>query len=56
MRDFIGYVAEGNRRNEEVIGKHDVKDRIVKGQMMVDCKRMGMDVMNTYFKKREEHG
>ncbi|KAK3543276.1 hypothetical protein QTP70_014062, partial [Hemibagrus guttatus] len=54
--DFNGHVGEGNRGDEEVMGKFGVKDRNLEGQMVVDfAKRMDMAVVNTYFQKREEH-
>ncbi|KAK3541761.1 hypothetical protein QTP86_003520 [Hemibagrus guttatus] len=54
--DFNGHVGEGNRSDEEVMGKFGVKERNLEGQMVVDfAKRMDMAVVNTYFQKREEH-
>ncbi|MCJ8749442.1 hypothetical protein PDJAM_G00176250 [Pangasius djambal] len=54
--DFNGHVGEGNTDDEEVMGKFGVKERNLKGQMVVDfAKRMDMTVVNTYFQKREEH-
>ncbi|KAK3570513.1 hypothetical protein QTP86_020086 [Hemibagrus guttatus] len=54
--DFNGHVGEGNRGDEEVMGKFGVKERTLEGQMVVDfAKRMDMAVVNTYFQKREEH-
>ncbi|KAK3542583.1 hypothetical protein QTP86_031285, partial [Hemibagrus guttatus] len=50
--DFNGHVGEGNRGDEEVMGKFGVKEKNLEGQMVVDfAKRM----VNTYFQKREEH-
>ncbi|KAI5629716.1 hypothetical protein C0J50_2217 [Silurus asotus] len=52
--DFNVHV--GNRDNEEVKGRYGLKKRNVEGQMVVDfAKRMEIAVMNTYFKKKEEH-
>ncbi|KAK3571765.1 hypothetical protein QTP86_018713, partial [Hemibagrus guttatus] len=54
--DFNGHVGEGNRGDEEVMGKFGIKERNLEGQMVVDfAKRMDMAVVNTYFQKREEH-
>ncbi|KAK3542081.1 hypothetical protein QTP86_012133 [Hemibagrus guttatus] len=54
--DFNEHSGEGNRGDEEVMGKFGVKERNLEGQMIVDfAKRTDMAVVNTYFQKREEH-
>ncbi|XP_019721309.1 uncharacterized protein LOC109513350 [Hippocampus comes] len=54
--DLNGHVGEGNRGDEEVMGKFGLRDRNLEGQAVVDfAKRMEMAVVNTYFQKREEH-
>ncbi|KAK3521007.1 hypothetical protein QTP86_015761, partial [Hemibagrus guttatus] len=54
--DFNGHVGDGNRGDEEVMGKFGVKERNLEGQMVVDfAKRIDMAVVNTYFQKKEEH-
>ncbi|KAF7693224.1 hypothetical protein HF521_008540 [Silurus meridionalis] len=54
--DFNGNVGEGNRGDEEVMGRYGFKERNVEGQMVVDfAKRMEIAVVNTYFKKKKDH-
>ena len=53
--DFNWHVGEGNRGDENVMGRYVDKARNAEGQMLVDfATRMEMAVVNTYFKKREE--
>ena len=54
---FNGHVGEGNRGNDNIMGRFGDKARNAKGQMVVDfATRMEMAVLNTYFKKRESTG
>ena len=54
--DFNGHVGKGNRGNEDVMGRYGVKERNAEGQRVVDfAKRTNMTVVNTYFRKKEEH-
>ncbi|KAI5098264.1 hypothetical protein C0J45_11991 [Silurus meridionalis] len=44
--------VKGNRGDEDVMGRYDLKERNVEGQLTVDfAKRMEMAVVNTYIKK-----
>ena len=53
--DFSGHVGEGNRGDEDVIGRYGDKERNADGQRVVDfAKGTNMTVVNTYFRK-EEH-
>ncbi|KAI5611134.1 hypothetical protein C0J50_4922, partial [Silurus asotus] len=54
--DFNGHVGEGNRGDEVMMGRYGFKEKNVEGRIVVDfAKRMKMAVVNTYFKKKEEH-
>ena len=54
--DFNGHVREGNRGDENVMGRYGDKARHAEGQMVVDfATRMEMALVNTYFKKRVGH-
>ncbi|KAI5627960.1 hypothetical protein C0J50_3226 [Silurus asotus] len=39
--DFNGHVGEGNRGDEEVMGRYGLKERNVEGQMVAFCKKDG---------------
>ncbi|XP_061621461.1 uncharacterized protein LOC133474126 [Phyllopteryx taeniolatus] len=54
--DCNGHVGEGNKGDEEVMGKYGIQERNLEGQMVVDfATRMQMAVVNTFFQKRHEH-
>lgn len=54
--DFNGHVGAGNRGDEEVMGRFGIQNRNAEGHMVVDfAKRMEMAVVNTFFRKRQEH-
>ena len=54
--DLNGHVGEGNLDDEKVMGRYGVGNRNEEGQMVVDfVKRSHMDVVNTYFKKKDNH-
>ena len=54
--DFNGHFREGNIGDDNVMGRYGNKARNAERQMVVDfATRMEMAVVNTYFKKREEH-
>ena len=54
--DLNGHVGEGNTGDERVMGRYGVRERNEEEQRIVDfAKRMDMAVLNTYFKKKEEH-
>ena len=54
--DFNGHVGEGNRGDDNVMEIYGDKAKNAEGQMVVNFStRMEMTVVNTYFKKREEH-
>ena len=51
--DFNGHVGEGNREDEEIMGRYGYGRRNEEGQVVVDfAKRAEMVVLNTYFVKK----
>ena len=53
--DLNGHVGEGNRGDEEVMGRHGFKERNLEGQMVVDfAKRMQMAVLILISGKKKE--
>ncbi|KAI5612314.1 hypothetical protein C0J50_0982 [Silurus asotus] len=54
--DLNSHEGEGNRGDEEVMGRYGLKEKKVEGQMVVDfAERMEIAVVNTYFMKKEDH-
>ena len=54
--DLNGYVNKGNIGDEEVRGRYGAGTRNKEGWMVVDfAKRMDLEIVNTYFKKKDEH-
>ena len=54
--DLNGHVGEGNIGDEEIMGRYGAGTRNKKGSMVVDFgKRMDLAIVNTYFKKKDEH-
>ena len=54
--DLNGHVGEGNIGDEEIMGRYGAGTKSKKGSMVVDfTKRMDLAIVNTYFKKKDEH-
>ena len=54
--DLNGHVGEGNIADEEMMGRYGTGTRNKEGSMVVDFgKRMDLAIVNTYFKKKDEH-
>ena len=54
--DLNGHVGKGNIGDEERMGRYGVGTRNKEGSMVVDFgKRMDLAIVNTYFKKKDEH-
>ena len=54
--DLNGHVGEGNIGDEEIMGSYGAGTRHKEGSMVVEFgKRMDLAIVNTYFKKKDEH-
>ena len=54
--DRNGDVTERNIGDEKIMGRYAAGTRIKEGSMVVDFgKRMNLEIVNTYFKKKNEH-
>ena len=54
--DLNGHVGEGNKGDEEIMGSYSAGTRNKEESMVVKfSKRMDLVVLNTYFKKKNEH-
>ena len=54
--DLNGNVGEGNIGDEEIMERYGAGTRNKEGSMVVDFgKRMDLAIVNTYFKKKDEH-
>ena len=54
--DLNGHVGEGNIGDEEIMRRYGAGTRNKEGSMVVDFgKMMDLAIVNTYFKKKDEH-
>ena len=54
--DLNGHVCKGNIGDEETMVRYGAGTRNKEGSMVVDFgKKMDMEIVNTYFKKKDEH-
>ena len=54
--DLNGHVGKGNIGEEKIMGRYGAGTRNREGLMVVDFgKRMDLAIVNTYFKKKDEH-
>ena len=54
--DLNEHVGKGNIGDEEIMGRYGAGTRNKEGSMVVDfAKRMDLEIVNTYFKKKDEH-
>ena len=55
--DLNGHVGKENIGDKEIMGRYGAGTRNEEGSMVVDfAKRMDLAIVNTYFKKKDEHG
>ena len=56
VADLNEDVSQGNIGDEEVMGRYGTGTRNKEGSIVVDfAKTMDLEVVNTYFKKKDEH-
>ena len=54
--DLNGHVGEGNIGDEKIMGRYGAGTRNKEGSIVVDFgKRINLAIVNTYFKKKDEH-
>ena len=54
--DLNGHVGEGNIGDKEIMGRYGAGTRNKEGATVVDFeRRMDLAIVNTYFKKKDEH-
>ena len=54
--DLNGHVGKGNIGDEEIMGRYGAGTRNKEGSIIVNFgKRMDLTIVNTYFKKKDEH-
>ena len=54
--DINGHVSEGNIRDEKIMGRYGAGTRNKEESIVVDFgKRIDLAIVNTYFKKKDEH-
>ena len=54
--DLNGHVGKGNIGDEEIMGRYGAGTKNKEGLMVVDfAKRIDLAIINTYFKKKDEH-
>ena len=54
--DLIGHAGKGNIGDEKIMGRYGAETRNKEGSMVVNfAKRLDLAIVNTYFKKKDEH-